>query len=216
MTDEFPNRSQRKAAEPEVVEAANNEIEKIITGEAISRKPSGFRRLRKSFIGGDATSVSEHVLWNMLVPAAKDTLAEMCSTFVEMMIFGEKRSRPSNVNVPTHGNGSTSKFNYAGVNSGKAVILNQNVNDSVPGRYNPNEIIVGTRAEALGVIERMFEILEKYNAVTVTNLYTLVGRTSSNYMDNSWGWTDLGDADVRRVRGGGNLIVLPQPKDLNN
>ena len=212
---ELPNNSKRKAAEPDISPEVEMQIEKIITGEAISRKPSGFRRLRKSFIGGDASSVSEHVIWNMLVPAAKETISEMGSTFIDMMIFGgEKRQRFGPTSTPQSGSGSTSKFNYTAISQGVTLSPHQMQNE-LPPALNPNEIFVPTRAEAVGVITRMYEVLDKYGAVTVGNLYAMVGKSSNNYMDNAYGWTDLDGSDVKRVRGGIYLIVLPQPKDLN-
>lgn len=217
MPDEtFPNNSQRKPAEPEISEEASQEIEKIISGEAIARKPSGFRRFRKSFIAGDATSVSEHVFWNLLVPAAKDTVSDLASTFIDMMIFGEKRQRFGNPAAPSSGIGSNSKFNYTAISSASPVGFNPQAHEEIVRSYNPQEITVATRSEAEAILTKMFQVLEKYKVVTVANFFTMCGITDSNYMNTSYGWTDLGDADIRRVGGGRLLIVLPPPKDLNH
>lgn len=210
--DEFPNNSHRsKQNDPEDVE---KQIEKIIEGEVTVRKPSGWSRFKRSFIAGDASSVGEHVFWNLMIPSAKDALSDMASTFIDMMIYGEKRNR-FNPNNPGSGLGSTSRINYGGISTGNRVVFNPNQNppiDSQRQRFSPNDIIVPTRAQADGVITRMFEILEKYNAVTVANLYSMVG-ISSDYMDSKWGWTNLDSADVKRVREG-VLLVLPPPQDL--
>lgn len=210
--EEFPNNSQRaKESTPEV----EQKIEKIIEGQAIVRKPSGWKRFRRSFIAGDATSVGEHVLWNLLIPAAKDALSDMGSTFIDMMIYGEKRNRFGG-GVPPNGPGSTSKFNYGAISSGNRIVMtpqNSPILEPQQHRLSPNEIVVPTRAEADSIISRMFEILETYGAVTVSNLYSLVG-VSSEYTDSKFGWTDLGTADVKRVREG-VLLVLPVPQDLN-
>jgi hypothetical protein len=212
MVEEFPNNSQRagQSVPPEV----DKQIEKIIEGEATVRKPSRRTRLRQSFIAGDASSVSEHVFWNLLIPAAKDALSDMGSTFIDMMIYGEKRNRPG-AGTPGSGPGSTSKINYGSYSGGGSrLVLGSAQNNPVieHQRFSPNEIIVGTRAEAEGIITKMFEVLEKYHVVTVADLYRMVGVTSE-YTDNKWGWNNLDSADVKRVRDG-VLLVLPLPQDL--
>lgn len=214
--EEFPSNSHSKKTAAELPSDPDKKIEKMISGEAITRKPSGFKRLRQSFIGGDSKSVSDHVFWNVLLPAAKDTLADMGSTFIDMMIYGERRStRITGPSTPTAGRGSTSRFNYSNVSSNNRIVAAQNTHpqDNRQGRYSPNEIVVSSRSEAEGIVHRMFELLEKYNAVSVADLYRMVG-VSANYMDDKWGWTNLNDADVKRVREG-VLLVLPNPEALD-
>lgn len=194
------------------------EIEKIVTGEVTIRKPSRWKKFRQSFIAGDATSVGEHVFWNLMLPAAQDALADMGRTFIEMMIFGDRRSRFGNPRTPVSGPGSTSRINYGGMsNGGQRIVLTPNQNnisqEPTHVRFNPNEIIVSSRSEAETIINKMVEVIEKYNSVSVAHLYSMVG-VSADYMDHKWGWTNLNHADVRRVNGG-VLLVLPRPQDLN-
>lgn len=209
--EEFPNNSQRakQSGEPEI----DKQIDKIIEGHATIRKASGWKRFRQSFIAGDATSVGEHVLWNLLIPSAKDALSDMASTFIDMMIYGEKRNR-FGAGVPTVGLGSTSKFNYGAISTGSRQVngpIQSPILEPVR-RPNPNEIIVQSRPEAQGVIAKMYEVLEKYKVVTVADLYRMVD-ISSEYTDGSWGWTDLEGAGIKRIREG-ILLVLPPPQDL--
>lgn len=211
--EEFPNNSQRGQQPPD-----EKQIEKVITGEVITRRPSGLRRFRRSFIAGDASSVGDHVFWNLLVPAAQDAVLDMGQTFLEMLIKGERgSSRLRNPAAPQQGRGSTSQINYGGLSSGSSgsrlVIPPTNhalgVNN---GRFSPNEIILSSRAEAEGLIRRLFEVLEKYPVVTVRDLYSMVGVTA-DYTDDRWGWSNLDGADVKRVRDG-VLLVLPPPEEL--
>lgn len=214
--DEFPNNSSR-AQHEEMSADDGRKIEKIISGEATIRKPSKLKRFRQSFIAGDASTVGEHVFWNLLIPSAQDALSYMASTFIEMMIYGERRNRFGPTSTPAQGVGSTSRINYGGISSSNRLVLgpqqNSPINEPVHTRFNPNEIVVPTRSEAEDIIKKMFEVLEKYNAVTVSDLYRMVG-VSPDYTDQRWGWTNLDSADVKRVSEG-VLLVLPQPQDLN-
>ena len=221
MMEDLPSNSHR--AKTETPESKNEKnIEQIVTGPVIVRKPSGFKRLRTQFIKGDATSVGDHVLWNVLMPAAKDMVADMGITFWEMMIYGERRGPGvvggfmSRTTAPP--SQSTSRFNYAGISSGGG--SSRLVNGPTPQpatheheRFVPNEIIVSSRAEAEAITLKMEELIERYTAVTVADLYRMIGR-SINYTDDKWGWRNLEHANVKRV-GQGVLLVLPHPEALD-
>lgn len=220
--NEFPNNSSRSQRDPEVSQEEVH-IDSIVSDGVGVSKPSRLKRLRRSFIAGDASSVGEHVLWNLLLPAAKDAVSDMGSTFIDMMIYGEKRGRLPRQGTPTQGLGSTSRINYGGVSTGtpgsRLVLAPNQVpqapNDNTQGRFSPNDITVPTRAQAEAIIAKMFEVLEKYNVVTVANLYSMVG-ISPDYMDSKWGWNNLDSANIKRLRSGAMLLELPPPTDLGN
>jgi hypothetical protein len=76
-----------------------------------------------------------------------------------------------------------------------------------------DEIILGTRVEATEVIDRLYDIIAKYEMATVSDLYDLIGVTGS-WTDDKWGWVDLRGAGVTRVRNG-YLLALPRPEPLD-
>ena len=80
-------------------------------------------------------------------------------------------------------------------------------------RHNFDEIVLDERVEAEEVIDRLFDLVSRYEAATVADLYELVG-LSSTHTDNKWGWIDLTGAGVTRVRGG-YLLDLPEPESLD-
>lgn len=221
MTDEFPNNSSRagQEAQPNVPSEVEKEIEKIISGEARVAKASGFRRFRRSFIAGDASSVGQHIIWNLALPAAQDAVADALSTFVDMMIYGGKRNRTNSFGGPISsigGGGTTTRVNYSGISSGNPLALSPNQNyqqPEMPTPLDPTMITVSTRAEAEVVLNKMREYLGEYSVVTVAQLYRMLGR-SPEYTDNKWGWTDLTNAEIQR-KGGNVRLLLPQPEDIH-
>ena len=74
--------------------------------------------------------------------------------------------------------------------------------------YDYDDIILDTRKEAEEVLDRMDDLIDTYGVVSVADLYDLVG-ISGNYTDNKYGWTNLRNADVQRVRDG-YLLKLPK------
>ena len=192
--------------------------EKIIEGTALVRKPSRFRRFRRSFIAGDAQSVSEHVFWNLVVPGLQNVASELSSTFVDMMIYGEKRPRiPGQYGgVPIQGPGSTTKVNYTSISQGGRLVQSQQHHaPAIPVRQklNPNEIIVNNVTEAEIVITALIDKIARFKIVTVATLYTMIGE-SGDMLDHKWGWTDLSEASWKRLGSGAVLLLLPPPVDL--
>lgn len=79
-------------------------------------------------------------------------------------------------------------------------------------RQLADEVIFETRKTAEKVLGEMKDIHEKYGVVTVADFFELAG-IDPVYTDNAWGWIDLSDAKVIRVRAGYH-IDLPEPKML--
>ena len=59
----------------------------------------------------------------------------------------------------------------------------------------------------------MEELIDMYQLVSVADFYDLVG-VSGNYTDNRYGWTNVRNAYVVRVRDG-YMIKLPKALPLN-
>jgi len=76
-----------------------------------------------------------------------------------------------------------------------------------------DEIVLATRAEATEVIDRLFDLVSKYEQASVSDLYDLVG-LEATYADEKWGWRDVRGAGAVRV-GGGYLLDLPKPEQLD-
>ena len=74
-------------------------------------------------------------------------------------------------------------------------------------------LLLESRGEAEDVLERMDELIATYQVVSVADFYDLVG-VSGNYTDNKYGWTDIRNASVIRVRDG-YMIKLPKALPLN-
>ena len=80
--------------------------------------------------------------------------------------------------------------------------------NSLYGSYSYDDIILSTRGEAEDVLTRMDELMDKYGLVRVADLYDLVGITG-NYTDNKYGWTNIRNAKITRLRDG-YMIEMPR------
>ena len=79
-------------------------------------------------------------------------------------------------------------------------------------RHDFDEIILESRTEAEEVIDKLYEVISRYESATVADLYQLVG-LSSSHTDYKWGWTDIRGAGVSRSRDG-YVLDLPEPIPL--
>jgi hypothetical protein len=203
---EFPGNSKHSQQPPKPAEKI---VEQVVSGEAASRKKPLGRRLREVFIGGDTKSVLGYIVQDVLIPQAKDMLTEAVSSGFERLIYGEDRR----VNRSRYGarpsSGPTNYTSYAA--RGNNPIGNQGVHRQPNASIRTqsiDDILLATRPEAETVVDRMYDLLREYEAVSVADLHSLVG-WSSVHTDQKWGWTDLQGTEIRRVREG-YVLVLPK------
>ena len=213
MESEFPGNShKRKTAKDE----ESKKIESVVVGEVTRRKKPLGKRFAETFTGGNAKGVWSYVLFDVLVPAAKDMFADAVSQGVERMIFGEGRSTSRRTGQRPGGPNSYVSYNrYAPSGAGSFRHEEPRTRMSRRGRasHDFDEIILATRVEGEEVIERLFDLVSRYEAATVADLYELVG-VSGNYTDDKWGWTDVRGSGVTRVRNG-YLLDLPKPEPID-
>lgn len=213
-TSEFPSNSKnpQPGADPK-------KVERVTSSEVIEKKKSLGKRFRDVFIGGDSKSVVHYIVMEVLVPQAKDMITEAASQGFERLIYGE--SRPSNrgrngATRPTSGvAGYTNYSQYAARGNNPIGRSGQGDRPATaqPRSHGIGDILLATRPEADLVLDHMYDLIREYANASVSDLYSLIGWTSS-YTDQKWGWTDLTGSGVQRVRDG-YILNLPKPLPLD-
>lgn len=183
---------------------------KVVEGPVVRRKKPLGTRFIEVFFGGSAKSAIENVIADVLVPAFKDTITDAVSTAVERMVFGD-----SNGNRRRSGNrpsvfGGTGHVNYNRYSS------SSNRREERPRRSRSSndfsEIILTTRRDAQRVLDQLLKILDRYEIVSVRDLYELVD-LEFHHTDEKWGWTNLDTAGIRQVSNG-YLLVMPEVEPI--
>lgn len=82
-----------------------------------------------------------------------------------------------------------------------------------PCDFDTNQVSFGSRKEAANVLHSLADILGQYGSVTVADFYDEVGLKGPYYSDIRYGWKDIGDAYVVKVRSGWS-ISMPDPIKL--
>lgn len=207
---EFPPNSRKAAARAE----EPKRVEQVTSGE--TRKRGLSRKFKDTFIGGDARGTAQYVFFAVLIPSAKDMLAEAAQTGIERLIYGES-ARPRR-GAPPPGYSATGSVNYTpynrmGPSTGSRPSQGRPLSQASRTRHNFDEIVIPTRQEAEEVLDRMYELLSKYGSVSVSDLYELTG-IQSGHTDYKWGWTELRGSRVDKLRAGGYLLDVPAPVPL--
>ena len=207
--DEFPSNSM--APKPKPAEKPEEKVVKPITsGKVVRRKKPLGVRLREMFIGDSDQGVVEYVLGEVMVPALKEMVTDAVSQGIERMIFGENRPNRKRSSGSSGPFGNTGYTNYNRYSSNKREDRPRRTRQS----HDFDDVILDSRQEAQEVIDTLIDWIGKYDAVSVKDLYELVGE-EFHHTDEKWGWTNLDRASVRRVGNQSYLLVLPKTEPLD-
>lgn len=194
--DEFPSNSHKsKEKKEEIVHS-----KKIIKGTVKKRKPSLGKKMKDEFISTDSHSVMSYLLEDVFIPAAKETIANIVSGGIDMILFGgsstDRRGTRPNKSRVSYESYYDRKERYSSPRSRRA-------------SASVEDIVFDSRTEAEDVLSALIEDIDDYGITTVGNLYDLVGEKTCP-SDFKWGWETLRSARVDRVRDG-YIITLPRP-----
>lgn len=183
-------------------------VESVVKTPVKRKKQSFGRKLTENFVEEDKATVKDHLLYDVLIPAAKNTLSDMIKGGIDMILFGETSRNTSN----TVRNKNRSYVSYGAYYDDPRGRQRNQISPRSRATHSFDDIVLGTRSEAEEVLSHMVDFIIDYGQVTVADMYDLVGVTS-DYTDNKWGWVDLSRAVVSPVRGG-FIIQLPRTQQL--
>lgn len=208
----YPGNSQ-KAASPTPPQPAEKKVERIVEGDVLRRKKPMGKRFAETFFGGAGPrDIWAYVVMDVLIPAARDMVAEGAREMVEMAIYPEGRSRRRAAKTYDDRYGRVN-YHKSSTSVARREEPSRSISRAARARHDFDEIILPTRVEADEVLDQLFSLVSQYEQATVADLYTLVGVTSE-FTDRSWGWTDLRGSNISRQRNG-YLIDLPKPEPLD-
>ena len=204
MTDYAGNSKKSKEVEPR----EEKNLEKVVKGEVIVQKKSLGRKFKDMIIAADFKSVGHYIIDEILLPSIKNLIVDSATKGIERTIYGDRALRRR---------GTDTGPRYAYNNP-----IARTPRDMEPRRYGQSapaisrrasqDFILSSRSEADTVLEKMNDVIDQFDAVSVADLNDLIG-VQGTHVDNNWGWTFLGDVAVRQIREG-YLIDLPQPEAL--
>lgn len=188
---------------------AEKEIVPVVQGKMTKKKVPAAKRLRESLGLEETRTVGDYLVWDVLLPAAKETIADVVKKGIDVFLYGGtsgySRSNPK----------SKGHVSYEGYYSSRKESATRDRRAS----YNPRstvdfrEFIFDDKRDADLVLNELCEIVDVYGFAKVSDFYDLVGETERNFTMAGYGWEALGTASVVRVRDGW-VIDLPRPVSI--
>jgi hypothetical protein len=188
-------------------------IERVTTGTAVRKRKSLRKQFSEVFIAGDIQSTSRFVVMDVLLPAARDMIYDAASEGVRKLIFGDAARRRGGSTTPYSGPTGHIAYNRYSRDDRPPFPSQRSMSRQGRARHDFDEIVLDERSEAEEVLDRLFDVVNKYESATVADLYDLVGLPST-HADYKWGWTDLRGAGVSRIRDV-YLLDLPDPEIID-
>ena len=174
--------------------------QKVVSGSVKTRENAG-RKLSNIFISEDASNVKSYVVMDVIVPAFKKLIFDIFTDGIEMVLYGSTGGRKSK--------SSGGKVSYRSYYDNKSDRRDER--PSTRSRIDYDDIIFPDRRDAEAVLAEMLDTIDRYQLVTVLDMYDMAGLGSeAPYTANRFGWTNLRNAEVRRARDG-YIIDLPKP-----
>lgn len=198
----------REAAKTPTPPTPEKRVEKVVTKEVKLKQKSGVRKVVDMFIVEDVGTALSYAWSDIVVPASKKVVYDMITNVFDIIFYGaNSRDRKSS---------SGSKVSYGRFYEKERDRDRDRRGSSEPrarNRFDYEDIVIASRGEAENVLIQMEELIERYNYVTVLDLYDMLDRTAP-YTADRYGWTTIKNASVVRDRDG-YLLNLPKAMPLD-
>lgn len=193
------------------------EVKSLVTQRRQKKEDGFWDKFKRAWFGDTVDNVADHVIFEIAVPAAKATLADMISNGFEILLFGQSSGRRT-------GSRSATQAGYSGMyrrESSRDRIAERR-RDVLDTAYVWETVDPPlSKAEGRSVLADMRDIAEDHDYVTVAETLTMIG-FQKNDIEWTWegrGWypEDLRNdiAGLREVRGG-YILDLPRPRDVRS
>lgn len=210
---DVPNNSvsNREAPPAKAPQEEREQVEKVIKGQAVTRKTPWYKKMTRSIFAEDLSTMGEYFVTDLVIPTIRNALYEVGSGLLTRGIWGAKAGihRPGGPGSSIVGGSSIIGTRYDKMSEGSRVISRE-----ARARHDFQDVLFDHREEAIAVLEGMVLRIERYRFVSVHEFYTLCGVTG-DWAAQKWGWTDLNSAVVRQ-RYGKWLLDLPEPEPIRN
>ena len=194
-------------------EMPERRLSKVVQGNVTTRKKSLGKKFGETFLAEDMKSVGDYLLFDVLVPAVKDTIVNIVTNGINAFVYGDTRpAQKSRFSAPYGSGRSIGYTSYSSYSRPRQPEGSFRSGRDSGYLQDSKEPILDSRMDAVSVLDELNDCICEYDQATVGDLYDLMG-FDSEHTDYKWGWTDLSTATVRKVRQGW-LIDLPKPSKL--
>ena len=175
-------------------------VTKVVNGP-VKTKRNDARKLADIFISEDISNVKSYIFMDVLVPAVKKAIYDIVTNGIDMFLYGG--SGKGRNNQP---GAKVSYRNYYEQKNNGGYRASDNARQS--NAFDYDDIVFNNRGEAEAALQQMKDIVARYGIVTVNDLYEMTP-LSAPYTSQKYGWMDVSNVDIVRVRDG-YILKLPR------
>lgn len=201
----YPSNSIKSREEGKPTDISPTKRKKSTEPIEVKKKKKSFgTRFKEAFIGQSVGSVTDYVLWEVIVPYVKKLLAESANTAINLALFGDAKPRWKNSDRP---------------HTSMAAVYNDrnSANNRRRTRHNRPDVqdfLFPSEEQANRVLEMLMEEIADYEVVSLADFYSEVNEPVVP-VDSKWGWKSLDGADVSEIPGEGWVLDLPPAKPID-
>lgn len=189
----------------------------------VKHKKSVFSSVRDEFISEDADSMGSYLLHDILFPALRDLINDICHGAIDAAFGGggnyrSSRRGRSHISYDRMYDDRRRRRRYRDDDDDEDDRpRRRRIPDCSEYIFDPDEFDRPSDAKraADDLLDRMADRLEDYHEVTVAWFLDQVGEdVVGSWNLEDWGWTNLAGVKVRGSNRNGWYIDLPRPKEL--
>lgn len=210
LNDLVPNNSDKAAKGAKVEGKEKKKLAPLVSkGSVVKKKRTVADKFKDAFLG-ESENLGDYIMYDVLVPAFRDTVSEMGFGIIERL-FGNGRSSRSRGSVVRDRGRSYVSYNSPSRRD-RDRDDRRDIDRGSRARHSFDNVVFANKWEAEDVLAHLVDMILEYGEATVRSFYEL-SNIEADYTDDRYGWTNLRDAYVERTRNG-YVIVFPQTRPL--
>lgn len=191
-------------------EKSNEVLSPVVTGKTTIKKKSEGKKFIETFFKGDASQVRDSIWLDVIAPAIRDMIWGALERAGKGIIYGDfssDRRRDERGSIPA----TRVDFTRYSKDRRRDEYRDRVSNDL----YEYGEVFVESRRDAEAILDRLYELFDRYQWASVAQLYELAN-LRAKYTDHNYGWreSDRNRITIAPTRGG-YLIKMPAPRPFD-
>ena len=165
------------------------------------------QKVKDAFISDEVHDVKSYIVFDVIIPAVKETIRSLIVNTVDMSLFGKVRSSSK-----TEQRGGSTYIAYERAYGNSQNVPKQSKVSGAPLRVNELErVTFRDKNDAIEVLSYLFDNIEEYHVASVADFLGAADLGISP-IHHKWGWYDLSGASIEENPEDGTYwIKLPRP-----
>ena len=188
---------------------ADKERKKVATGTI--KEKTFKQKVRDAFISDEVHDIKSYVVFDVIIPAIKETFRNLFVNSLDMALFGKVRQTSK---TEQRGGSTYIAYDRLYQSRGGNDVQPRQQRGGAPLRVNElDRVVFKDKADAIDVLSYMMDQIEEDHVASVADFVTAADLPVSP-IHHKFGWYDLSTASVEELPDGGYYIRLPRPVSI--